>query len=63
MKHGDTAHIPGQGPFAMICKDCAHFDRTASKCRKAAEMRNTSLMALKKLEPLTMACKYWQERA
>lgn len=62
MKHGDTAHIPGQGPACMICKDCTHFDLTASKCRKAAEMRRTSLLALKKLNPHTMACKYFVER-
>lgn len=62
MKHGDTAHIPGEGPACMICKDCSHFDRVASKCAKAAEMRRTSLMALKPLNPNTMACKYWNKR-
>lgn len=62
MKHGDTAHIPGEGPACMICKDCSHFDRVASKCAKAAEMKRTSLMALKPLNPNTMACKYWNER-
>ena len=60
--NGDTADTPGNGPAFMVCGDCSHLDRVASKCAKAAEMRRTSLMALKKLNPLTMACKYWDER-
>lgn len=60
--NGDTADTPGDGPAFMVCKDCRHFDRVAGKCAKAAEMRRTSLMALRKLNPLTMACKYWEER-
>ncbi len=65
-KHGDYAYLPGTGDGH--CERCGFYVRegehsTRGRCRKAADLRQCSLHALKPILGSTPACKYFARAA
>lgn len=61
---GDMAHLPGGGPDDTRCDQCSYYQRNPrrlgeGRCRKAAEMRRTTVMKMETIMGATFSCKFF----